>query len=344
MTDLLEKIIPSGAVEKAAGGVAKVPAYALVFLDLLIIVVVALQKLPWQIFIPVVLGVLALSGFVIWVIELQSKRIEQQSQKIETQSLKIETQAAKSVATDSPEEAEELAEVRDLSVPVKGVFEGLVGPDDVYLVYSSTQVKEFVDQLDKTVRPDEDSTYGGVREKRVTTIPDAEGAGKIQNLLYVGGKRERLNAITSWPEDFKPDYWDKNLVLIGSGKSNCVTAELFRRFPSPYRFSDDFEAIVDPADGSRWPAQPEDLTTMDYGLLVKMKVVDGDTTRVYLVIAGVGPYGTLAGCRFLDRQIAKVYDEYGDSPFAYVLSVERNSVGPFTPVVVRETELAVVHR
>jgi hypothetical protein len=343
MTDLLDKLIPSSAVDKAAGGVAKVPAYALVFLGLLIIVVVALQKPPWQIFIPVVLGVLALSGFVIWVIELQSKRIEQQSQKIETQSLKIETQAAKSVATDSPAQAERLAEVRDLDAPIRGVFGDLVGADDVYLVYSSTQQKEFIDQLQVTVRPDEDPAYGGAAEKRATTIPDAIGAGRIQNLLYLGGKRERLHTITSWPDDFRPDYWEKSLVLIGSGKSNCVTADLFRRFPSPYRFTEDFDAIVDAADGTRWPARAEDLTTMDYGLLVKMKVVDGDTTRVYLVIAGVGPYGTLAGCRFLDRQITKVYEEYGDSPFAYVLSVERNSVGPFSPAVVRQTALPIAH-
>jgi hypothetical protein len=337
MTDLLDKLVPSSAVDKAAGGVAKVPAYALVFLGLIIIVVVAVQGPPLKVLIPVVIAVLALSGFVIWVIELQSK-------KIERQEAAIETQAAKSVATDSPAQAERLAEVRDLDTPIRGVFEDLVGADDVYLVYSSTQQKEFVDQLQVTVRPDEDPAYGGPAEKRATTIPDAIGAGRIQNLLYLGGKRERLHTITSWPDDFRPDYWEKSLVLIGSGKSNCVTADLFRRFPSPYRFSEDFDAIVDAADGTRWPARSEDLATMDYGLLVKLKVVDGDTTRVYLVIAGVGPYGTLAGCRFLDRQITKVHDEYGDSPFAYVLSVERNSVGPFSPVVVRQTALPIAHR
>jgi len=337
MTDLLDKLIPTRAVEKAAGGVAKVPAYALVFLGLIIIVVVAVQGPPWQVLIPVVIAVLALSGFVIWVIELQSK-------KIVRQEATIVTQAASSVATESPAQAERLAEVRDLDAPIRGVFEDLVEPDDVYLVYSSTEVKEHLDQLQQTVRPDDDAAYGGPSEKRVTTIPDAIGTGRIQNLLYLGGKRDRLHAITSWPDDFRPDYWDKSLVLIGSGKSNCVTADLFRRFQSPYRFSDDFDAIVDAADGTRWPASSQDLTTMDYGLLVKMKVVEGDMTRVYLAIAGVGPYGTLAGCRFLDRQIRRVHEEYGNSPFAYVLSVERNSVGPFTPVVVRQAALPIARR
>ena len=73
MTDFLDKLIPSRAVDKAAGGVAKVPAYALVFLGLIIIVVVAVQGPPLKILIPVVIAVLALSAFVIWVIELQSK-------------------------------------------------------------------------------------------------------------------------------------------------------------------------------------------------------------------------------------------------------------------------------
>jgi hypothetical protein len=343
MTELLTRLNLTGAVEKTAGGVAKVPAYALVFLSLIIIMITVAFQAPPGIVIPVVVAVLLLSGYVIWAIELQSKKIALQTKQLEQQEVVIETQAERSVATPSPEAAERLAEVRDLDVPIRGVFGDLVGEDDVYLVYSSTEVREFVNQLGDTVRPD-DPAFGGRAEKRVTTIPDAIGAGRIQNLLWIGGKRHRLHTITSWDDDFRSDYWDKSLILIGSGRSNCVTTDVLRRFNPPYRFTDDFDGIVDVTDGTRWPERPEELKSVDYGLLAKFAVQDGDATRAYLVIAGVGPYGTLAGCRFLDRQISRLHEDFGDSPFACVLSVERDGVSYFDPKVVRQVALPVHRR
>jgi hypothetical protein len=233
--------------------------------------------------------------------------------------------------------------VRDLDRPIRGVLDCLVlDDDDVFVVYSSTEVKEFVDQLGATVRPD-DPAYGGGAEKRVTTIPDARGAARIHNLLYLGGKRERLRSVTSWPDDFDQEWWDESLILIGSGRSNRITARALSDFNSPYRFSDDFDAIVDVGQpGSRWPADPDELRTGDYGLLVKLKVERTGGTSVYLVVAGVGPYGTLAACVFLEHDIERIYREYESSPFGYILNVRRDEVGAFRPTVVRQTPLPVV--
>lgn len=323
---------PGGGLFAGAGpaikGASTVPAYALVFINLLIVLAVATQvRLALAIVVVVLVGVL--SAFAIWVVEVRSRR---------------------AVSTTSPGQTERLREVRDLDDPIRGVFEELVGEDDVYVVYSSTEVREFVDQRGVVVRhadphrPD-DPAYGGTAEKRVTTIPDAIGAGGLYNLLYLGGKRDRLHAITSWEGDFRPEFWDKSMILLGSGRSNCATSEALDGFNSPFRFSEDAAAIVEvAAPHDRWPLDQADLTTTDYAVVVKLKVQDAESTKIYLVIAGVGPQGTLAGCRFLQREIKGVYEEHGSSPFAYVLSVRRDGIKQRDAKVERSVALPVVRR
>jgi hypothetical protein len=315
------KLFPEAAVKSAS----TVPAYALVFINLLVVLAVATQ-VPLGVAIVVAVAVVLLSAYVIWVVELRARR---------------------SVFTTSSGQAERLEEVRDLDKPIRSVFEDLVGEDDVYVVYSSTEVMEFRDQLGDVVKPGaEDFTYGSGAEKRVTAIPDAIGVGSIHNLLYLGGKRKRVRSITSWPDDFNRNYWEASLVLIGSGKSNRITTEALRDFESPFRFSDDFNAIVDAkSPGNQWPARKEDLQTMDYGIVVKLKVKRGERTNVYLVIAGVGPYGTQAGCHFLEREIQRIHKDFDTSPFAYLLSVKRDSAGgAFDPKVEQQCSLPVVQR
>lgn len=319
MPELNSKLFPETAVKAAS----RVPAYALVFINLLVAAAAATQ-VELGLAIVIVVTVVLLTLYAIWVIELRSKR---------------------SVTTTSVEQTGRLQEMRELDAPIRGVFDCLIADDDdVYVVYSSTEVKEFVNQLGVTVRPD-DLTYGGGAEKRVTTIPDARGAARIHNLLYLGGKRQRLQSVTSWPDDFRPDWWEASLILIGSGKSNRITTAALSDFESPYRFSEDFDAIVDvTSPGSRWPPNGDDLMSVDYGLVVKLKVERAGSTSVYLVIAGVGPYGTLAGCVFLEREIERIYSDYETSPFAYILSVRRDNVGAFTPLVERHRPLPVARR
>jgi hypothetical protein len=83
---------------------------------------------------------------------------------------------------------------------------------------------------------------------------------------------------------------------------------------------------------------------MDYGIVVKLKVERRDGTRVYMVIAGVGPQGTLAGCVFLEREIQRIYTDYESSPFAYLLSIRRDGLSAFVPKVERHCALPVVRR
>lgn len=319
MPEVNGQFVPESAVK----ALSKRPAFALVFADLLIILAVATTQALAQVIV-VAVSVVVLTAFAIWVIELRKRQ---------------------SVIYPSREATERAEELRNRDKPIRCVLDCLVrDEDDVYVVYSSTEVKEFVNQLDERVRPD-DPAFGGIPEKRVTTIPDATGAARIHKLLYLGGKRERVRSVTSWPDEFRADWWDGSMVLIGSGRSNRITTAALEAFDSPYRFSDDFEAIVDvTAPGSRWPASKDELRKTDYGIVVKFKVERPSGTSVYLVIAGVGPYGTLAGCVFLDEQIERIYDRFDSSPFAYVLSVRRDNVGPFAPHVEDKRQLTLIQR
>lgn len=313
----LGKVFPESAVKSAS----RVPAYAFVFLIAIVLIVVGIEvRLTAAILI--IVAVLVLTILAIWAIDVRSTR---------------------TVTTESPAQTQRLEEVKKRDAPLRTVLDCLVADEtDVYVVYSSTEVREFVDQLGATVRPD-DLAYGGGPEKRVTTIPDARGAARLHNLLYLGGKRKRLQSVTSWPDDFKQEWWDGSLILIGSGKSNRITTVALKEHKSPYCFSEDFESIVDLTDqGSRWPASKDDLKTVDYGLLVKLKIERDEDASVYLVAAGVGPYGTLAGCVFLDRETERIATEYGSSPFAYILSITRDDLGSFTPKVERHCALPVV--
>lgn len=314
------KWLPKAAVDAAS----TVPAYALVIVNLIIVLAVTTQA-PLAAAIAVDVTVVLLSVYAIWAIELRTKR---------------------SVATDTPAQAERVAELRDLDSPIRTVFEGLVDNEvDAYVVYSSTEVREFLDQLGDTVRPD-DPSYGTSVEKRVTTVPDARGASMLHNLLYLGGKRSRLRSITSWPDDFRPEYWEEaNLILIGSGKSNCVTPVALSDFDAPFRFTERNDAIINATSpDERWPRDAEDLKSFDYGIVAKFKAERDGRTSVCFVIAGLGPYGTLAGCRFLATNIQQVCEEYATSPFAYLVSIKRGHLGSFEPKVERQFPPPVVRR
>ncbi|MGH2897323.1 MAG: hypothetical protein ACRDMZ_01505, partial [Solirubrobacteraceae bacterium] len=87
-----------------------------------------------------------------------------------------------------------------------------------------------------------------------------------------------------------------------------------------------------------------DLRTTDYGIVVKLKVERQEGTRVYLVIAGVGPLGTLAGCVLLERRLQQIHAEHGSSPFAYLVSIRRDDLSAFEPTVERHCGLPVARR
>src|SRR5713101_2236207 len=116
------KLLPDAAVRS----VSKVPAYALVLVLVLALIVVGIEvRLVTAIVITV--STLLLAGLAIWAIEFRSSR---------------------TVTTTSSEQTERLQQVRDRDSPIRTVFDCLVADDDdVYVVYSSTEVTEFVDQL-----------------------------------------------------------------------------------------------------------------------------------------------------------------------------------------------------
>lgn len=335
MVGLVENILP------AVKGASRVPAYALVIVLVVVVFAAASQLTPWLAVVVACLSV-SLGVFVIWAIDVRQHSLDRREETLRAEE-------DRSVRTESPAQAADLKVVRDVGAAARGVLERMVDNDcDLYVVYSSTKVTEFIDQLGHTVRPDDSPAYGVTEEKRVTTIPDAFGIAKIHNLLTVAGKRDRLRVLTSWEDDFKQEYWNANLILIGAGNSNRATADALSRFESPYRFASKFsrnlDALVEVESGAQWPTDASRLLEADYGLLAKLKVEWAGTSLVYLVIAGLGPVGTLAGCHFLEQRIEEVHQEFGSSPFAYVLSVDRKGVGYTFPQIERRRELPVMRQ
>ncbi len=232
----------------------------------------------------------------------------------------VEITKRTSLYLSSQEERHSLSDLRGQRNAIRVVFEGLVDDQNPRcIVYSNTPVKQFFDHEGNEIEfPFKEE------EKRVTTIPDTQGIARIHTLLHLGGKTELPRVLTA--QDFTPQDWGSNLILIGSPNSNPKTADALQNFGSPFRFSNDMKSVValDSTEGS-WPNSLQETGELDYGIIVKLKLsMERETQRVYFVLAGIGPIGTLACCHFLYRNIELIHEKFTDSPFAYVVSVNRN--------------------
>jgi hypothetical protein len=242
-------------------------------------------------------GAFVLAGYSIWLVE-RRRRL----------SLPVKSEAQR----------DRLMPLPDVEAATRGVLESLVDDgSDTYFVYSSTNVEHFADRdglrIDYPFREE---------ELRVTAIPDAHGIGKVHTMLNLAGKRNRLHVVTS--PIFMPEYWEDDLILIGSPNANQQTAVALKQMGSPFRFDAHVSAIEEIAGGARWPPDPDELEERDFALLAKLKRRTGDQVRICLVLAGIGGIGTLASCHYLYRHILDLHDRFGSSPFALVLSLIRD--------------------
>jgi hypothetical protein len=198
------------------------------------------------------------------------------------------------------------------------VLERLVdNGSDTYFVYSSTTVEHFVDSDGRRIE------YPFREEElRVTAIPDAHGIGEVHTMLNLAGKREGLHVVTS--PTFRPEYWEDDLILIGSPNANQQTAVALKRMGSPFRFNADVTAIEEVGGDARWPPDPGGLEERDFALLAKLKRRRGGEDHVGLVLAGIGGIGTLAACHYLYRHVLDLHGRFGSSAFACVLSLIRD--------------------
>lgn len=278
-------------------GLTQEPAYLLVFGLLLVVTIGAFaSRLSAGLAALVTLGAFLLAAFAIALVERGKSR-----------ALPVQSKGQLARLLDLPDE--ELA--------IRGVFDGLVDNEtDTYFVYSSTGVKGYVDYDGK------DIDFPFLEEERqVTAIPDAFGIAKVHSLLHLAGKRRRLHIETS--KSFRPEYWEANLILIGSRNANPQTETALLRYNSPFRFNEDVTAIIETQKGnSQWPERRKDLETYDYGIAVKLKTHLPEE-RIYLILAGIGAMGTLAVCHYLERNIRRIHEKFGNSPFACVLRVNR---------------------
>jgi hypothetical protein len=287
-----------GTVSRVVDGLRREPAYLLVFgLALLLTAGAFASRLnAWQATL-VAAGAFVLAGFAIWLVEQGKQR---------------------SLPVHSEEQKQRLMPLPDQELAARDVLEGLVdNGSDTYFVYSSTKVDGFVDGEGRPIE------YPfGEEELRVTAIPDAHGIGKVHTMLNLAGKRERLHVVTS--PIFRPEYWEDDLILIGSPNANQQTAVALARLGSPFRFAEGVTAIEEVSGDARWPPDPEDLEERDFALLAKLKRRSGGEDHVCLVLAGIGGLGTLAACHYLYRHVLDLHGRFGSSPFACILSLIRD--------------------
>jgi hypothetical protein len=299
-------------------------AYLFVF-GLVILVVIALLIPSGNILLTIIafLVALALGLFAIWSVERKKDQIKDRA-----------TDAAK-------QDVRALEDLQDERSAIQGLLEGIVSNDeDTYFIYSSTIVKKVYDH-DKPSKEIVQPFYSPASRPEVTTYLDTRGIAEIYALLHLAGKRDE-NLYPGTAESFQPTNWNANLILIGSGNSNPKTDEALELGGCPFRFSKDRSVIERRAAGT--PGEPsrfEHTKDVDHALLAKLKRKTPKGTRVYLVIAGIGAYGTVAACSFLHENVIDLYDYFEDAPFALILQVD-----PKNWTVIREVaraEATVAH-
>ena len=292
-----------GVLKEVAKGLRPTPAYLLVFGIVAAMTTAAgfLGRDNAVVGAVLVVGALGLAAFTIRLVET----------------------LAPTVRVDSPEQAGRISDLTGPEAATHAVLEGLADPErETYFVYSSSRVHEFLDH-EGNVNPFEFRED----EKVVTTIRDAWGIAMVHGLLYLGGKTpESLRIITA--KEFDDSCWDDDLILIGSGFANPKSEAALRMLESPLRFSEDRKQIVgDPERAgdpeTRWP-QPGEDGRSDYGLITKLKSKRNDKERVYIVLAGLGPTGTLAACYYFSQHIVDLYGRFGSSPFGLVVRVDKD--------------------
>jgi hypothetical protein len=282
---------------------------AYLFVIGLVILVIAALYIPSQntpLTIVAVLGALGLAAFTIASVERRKGQL-------------VEEVGEKSVLTDSPEERVQVERLQNERAAIQGLLEGLVSNDeDTYFIYSSTVVDKVYDHS-KPPKEIDLPYYEDVRE--VTTLLDTRGIAKLYALLYTAGKTDRLHEGTA--ETFDPTNWASNLILVGSGLSNPVTEQTLGLFDVPFRFSTDLRAIErrDKESGKE-PSRFEHTHAVDHAILAKLKRRTAQGTRVYLVAAGIGAWGTVAACSFLASEATDLYRRFADSPFACIIQVD----------------------
>ena len=271
-------------------GLKPKPAYLLILGLAIVVVVPALARLDGALLALVVIGTLLLALVPIWI-------------------------DSRSVTVADAKEREEITKIKDIRQAIESVFGGLVDEDlDTYIVYPSHPIVELQDQDGRPI-----TWEFTERERRVTTIVGAHAIARLQALLQLGGKSRRLWHVTS--SEFQDDWWTAGLVLVGGPLSNACTKEALEEFKCPFRFAEDMGHIVLTGEHGVWPASEE--ANLDYGIVANLRRVRGGVEQTCLIVAGLGALSALAGAVFLERDVERLSERFGDHPFACLISVNK---------------------
>ena len=279
---------------------------AYLFVIGLVILVVASLYIPAQnttLTVVAMIGAVGLATVAIFSVERRKREVSERA-----------------VVTASPKDREEVEALREERSAVEGLLEGIVANDqDTFFIYSSTIVDKAYDHSN----PPKEIDQPYYRDKKeVTTILDARGIASIYSLLHVAGKTSpSLHEGTA--ETFDPTDWNSNLILIGSGNSNPKTDEALEFAKCPFVFSSDENLIerLDKGDANE-PSRFEHTPNVDHAILAKLKRRTDEGTRVHLVLAGIGAYGTVGACSYLYQKAFDLYRRFKGDPFALIIQVD----------------------
>lgn len=304
---------PDNWLAETARGLARVPAYLLVF---------ALATAPTftGADFRVTVATLVTAVVVVVFVETGNRRLERQKLQVESQrdSLSEAQRTALPVVSEAQARRFEDLQLPEREMAARQVLSGIIdNTQDLRFVYSSTRVEHYIAQDGRMV----DYNFSDA-ELRVTAIPDARGIAYVHGILSLSGKVDRMQITTS--TDFAASYWDDNLILIGSPNANAQTALALRAFGCPYEFNENVTAIREVAAGDRsWPENEAELDEKDFAIFANLKRRVGDAERSCLVLAGIGGTATLAACYYFQRNIISLCDRFGSAPFAGVLQLDR---------------------
>lgn len=205
----------------------------------------------------------------------------------------------------------------------KDLLEGMADEDArVYVVYSSVMLD-----------PAECEVIGEDRQRihltptpvprRFVAFVDAQGVGRISELLNSTGARPQIEHVNS--ATLSSESWGNYEVLIGGPSANKRTGLALEQFSDriPFRFRGDSAIVLREEHlGSKehkeneWPPE-RDKDPCGYGLVAKIK----HGKAIILIAAGLSSHSTLACCEYLVDDIGSRGEFSGANEFVHIVSV-----------------------
>jgi hypothetical protein len=243
----------------------------------------------------------------------------------------------RSVILPSRAEARRVVDRERRREEARALLEGIADPEaDVFLVYSSLLATELQAHDGRSI-----THQLSEEERQITTLFDVQGISGLESLVREarGGsvsemeEEDRLHRVSAFSWVY--EWLSHNVVLVGGPSANPNTVEVMESSGCPFRFGESRRTPrgrkrlpqIEETSGryGPWPPDPwakqRPGQQVDYGILAKLKKTrPGREQVIYLVVAGLGSYGTLATCTYLQDNVDTLYSDFRGDPFACVIA------------------------